>query len=476
MAVSTINFHTGPSTLPDTGVLSYNGCIFSPLFYTSVSGAMVKDNANRTIKYMKYVLSADGYVTLPAGAASVNGVMGVLKELLTKQAGTLVYQGRGFDLVINPAGPGGRKDAAWGPIPELLEFQPLGGGKSAKVQWKVTVCVPEVPLSTSTDFRTDPRGRITAGRVLQFNYETGVDYAEDGYSSLSIRGTLEVPMTRTPTQTTRTLTYSADSFRQYIEAQIGAGIDLSRFRITHRKFDVSRDKRTLEWEFVAEEKPYMDMPPDCSIARGTYNVRPAKAGMGLVEWLCTLRATYVVRGDRPRRVAWLAFLALLRLRMAESRLGNVPLVQGGLQNPPSYVPSPIPGPVGPIYDALRGAGRFWSDTMKNRNRLTSESRNAWLIDFSFDEGLNLDSKTISFSATWRMITTFSHILIASGLWKKLPEDHSAAGSVIGGGALVGLGRGGNIWATSMRDVSGSQSWMPNRLDPSLDIIVDFGGP
>ena len=63
----------------------------------------------------------------------------------------------------------------------------------------------------------------------------------------------------------------------------------------------------------------MDLPPDCPIARGTYSVRPAKVGMGLVTWLCTLRATYTVAMPSPyrspemgrRKNAWLAFLALL---------------------------------------------------------------------------------------------------------------------------------------------------------------------
>ena len=453
MAVSTINFTTGPSTLPDTGRLFYNGCTFSPLFKTKVSGDPVKDNARRTVKMMKYVIEADGVVTMPAGATSINSVMDTLRELLTRQGGNLVYQGRGLDLVINPQGGAGKRDVAWGPVPELLEFQPLGGGKSAMVQWKVETNVVEYP--NTTELRTDPRGRITAGLALQFNYETSLDYYEDGFSALTIRGTLEIPMTRS-TQATRTLGYTADSWRNYIEGQIFAGIDLSRFHVTHRKFDVSRDKRTLEWEFVIEEKPYMDLPPDCTIARGTYSVKPAKAGMGLVLWLCTLRTTYIVRADRPRRVAWFAFLALLRLRMAQSRHANIPGVQDGDQNPRDRVlratQPPSAAPPGP---------RFWAEELGASGRIVSESRNAWLIDFSFDEGLYLDSKTVSFSATWRMVTTFSHILIASGLWKKLPEKDA---------------QGRNVWAIAMRDVSGSQSWLPNRLDPRLDVIVDFGGP
>lgn len=458
MAVNVINFTTGPSTLPDTGALSYNGCVFSPLFETKVSGEIVKDNANRTVKQIVYTLMVDGYATMPTGAVSINGVTSTLRDLLTKQGGALVYRGRGIDLIINPQGDGGKRDVAWGPIPEVIEFQPLGGGKSAKVLWRVKVAVTEV--ARAAGFRTDPRGRIVAGIALQFNYDTSVEYGEDGYSTLVIRGTLEIPMTR-PTQNTRTLSYTVDGYRHYIENQIGSGIDLTRFRITHRKFDVSRDKRTLEWEFTAEEKPYMDMPPDCTIARGSYSVRPAKAGMGLALWLCTLRATYVVRADKPRRVAWFAFLALLRLRMSQSNLGVIPAIQNGDQNPPVRDGNQNPPVRGNPPPGLPPAGARLENNLRGQNRIASESRNAWLINFSFDEGLYLDSKSITFSATWRMVTMFSHILLASGLWKKMPETDE---------------QGRNVWAISMRDVSGAQSWLPNRVDPRLDVIVDFGGP
>ena len=118
------------------------------------------------------------------------------------------------------------------------------------------------------------------------------------------------------------------------------------------------------------------------------------------------------------------------------------------------LPIPVPGGI-----LGRLAIDVWRRTLKEQPKPVTEAK-AWIIDFSFDEGLYLDSKTISFSATWRLTTTFSHILLASGLWKKLKES------------VFGV----NIWAASMRDVSGVQSWLPNTLDPKLDVIVDFGGP
>lgn len=462
MALPSTLFTTGPAPSMSRGdprddvqALSYNGCTFSPLFETRVHGQCVKDNAHRTVKLMEYTISIDGYATLPDNATSIKGVMNNLRTLLTQQAGTLVYTGRGLDMVINPqgGGVGGSQDVAWGPVPELFEFQPLGGGRSAKVQWQVKVRVPETTAQVHI-LGTIGGGNQNIVPLLQFNYDTSVAYDEAGYSSLSMRGTMEIGMTRTPTQQTRMLTNTVDDFREQVERRVMSGIDLTRFHILRREFSVSRDKRTLEWVVEAEEKGYMDLPPDATVARGSYTVRPARAGMGLCLWLCTLRCTYVIRHDRPRRFAWFAFLTLLRRRMVESRHGKIPK-EGDPQNPPRRGVLKVLNNLPIVGEGFKYFGSIFNSQGKN-----ATGRNAWLIDFSFDEGIYLDSRTVSFSATWRLTTLFSHILLASGLWTKIPDDD--------------VGKS-NVWATSVKDISGSKSWLTNRVDSKLDVIVDFGG-
>lgn len=462
MALEVFNFTTGPATMVDVGVLSYNGCTFSPLFQSKVSGRVIKDNAYRTTKYMEYLIEVDGYVTMPDNEDDTNGVMTNLRTMLTAHAGQLIYSGRGMNMNINfvgrPVGAnnGNAIDVAWGPVPELLEFQPLGAGRSAKVVWRVTVRIPEVVARAGGENLLVRVGGVPPVPLLQFNYESSVNYEESGYSSLSVKGTMEIPMTRRPDQATRTLTSTVDTFRSEVERRVLSGFDLSRFRITRRSFQVSRDKRTLEWEVTAEEKGYMDLPPDHPVARGTYSVRPARAGMGLVQWLCTLRATYIVRHDRPRRFAWFAFLLLLRRRMVESRHANIPK-QGGAQNPAAKGAKLII----PFINPAIGLGiELYKRLLQAQDNTIKDGRKAWLIDFSFEEGVYLDSRTVTFCATWKIVTTFSHIMLASGLWTKVQETNA---------------RGENLWAISMRDVSGANSWLVNRLDPARDIIVDFGG-
>lgn len=459
MAASVLNFDTGPATLPDVGDLVYNGCKFSPLFTTTLSGTAVKDVAKRTVKMMEYILEVDGYVTSPDNPqlTGVSNTMKNMEKLLTAQGGTLTYEGRGFDLSVNAAGAanfnGSARDVAWGPTPELLEFQPLGGGRSAKVRWRVTlhlVVTAAQPAAT----------RKLAGPViplLQFNCETSVTYGEDYFAKMSIRGTMEVPLTRL-TQGDHTLKSTVDDARDQLDSRIFNGIDLSRFYVANRQYNISRDKRTLEFDIVVEEKPYMDQPQDCSIARGTFSFRPARAGMGLCLWLCTLRCTYTVRSDRPRRTAWLAFLALLRERMNASSLGNIPQLGGNPNPAPGIINRAFVGGLPNIGPGVLGLNA-WLQILRGQKKEGNKPITAWLIDFSGDEGVYRDSKTVSFSATWRLNTTFSHILVASGLWRKIPEKNA---------------QGGNLWAISMKDVSGSKTWVNTQLDPAADVIVDFG--
>lgn len=450
MTVSTIAFTTGPSVLPDVGELSYNGCLFGPYFVTDVSGIIIKDEANRTTKLMEYTLKVDGYVTLVAGFNSINPTMVKLQTLLTQQAGQLIYVGRGFDMIINEAGASVfgdvTLDVAWGPEPKLIEFQPLGGGLSAKVRWTVTTRV----------VWPNQGGKVG---LLQFNCETAVSYNEDYFSSLSVRGTMEIPLTRV-TPGTRTVTSTVDDFRSQLDTRIFAGIDLARFRVVKRSYPISRDKRTMTIDVQCEEKPYMDLPVGSTVAHGTFSVRKKTAGFGFALWMCTLRATYVVQANAPRRMSWWAFLALLRCRMNQSIAGTIPGLTAAqvpqlnaqirkVQNLNKTSPVPPRSSLTTIYSKIL-----------NQQASLGKPINAQIFDFGFEEGLYEDSKSMSYYATWQITSDLSSILLASGLWVKLPEEDT---------------RDNNLWAMSMGSVSGSTSWMTNRLDPGLDIIVDFGG-
>jgi hypothetical protein len=105
---------------------------------------------------------------------------------------------------------------------------------------------------------------------------------------------------------------------------------------------------------------------------------------------------------------------------------------------------------------------WYTDQNAERARKDARRRKFQLalpVHFGFDEGIYLDSKTITFEASWWLFTAFSHILEATGVWR-VPKD-----SV-----------GGNLWAGSVKDVMGYAGNLVNQQVPFEDVIVDMGGP
>lgn len=464
MPVAGVPFTTGLAPLPDVGQLSYNSATFSTLFTSHISGKAVKTSDNRSVKYMEYTLTVSGVVTLAAGQTSIENTMAQLKALLDEQGGTLVYDGRGFGhLIVNSvqgalAPSGSIRDVAWGPIPETIEFSPLGGGLSAYVVWTCTFRIYDL-----ASINAKISGALA--NVLEFTTATVVTYDDEQYSQIQIRGTLEIPLTRLAVNN-KTVPSTVDDFRQRFISQLIGSIDQTRFRISRRNFPVSSDRRTMEFEIVADEIPPMGDPPGAVNARGTFSVRKAGSKIlgGTILWQCSLKCTYAIRKDQPRRLSYLAFQYLVWWRMQFSRIRNVPLINAPLADPQN-APSPFQ-PFAPVIPNFNAA-RFYADPVgfyrelyrqQNRPQQGQVTPGAWLTDFSLEEGLHRDSKNVTFEASWILTTTFATLLQSCGLWQL--DQRSA---------------GGNVWALSVADITGWRSWIANRFNAAGDAIVDFGG-
>lgn len=501
MALEAIRRDTGGTILDDTGQLSYNSVTWSCLYKSTLNGEIVQDNATRTTKLVRYVLEVDGVVTLNDAEKTTDQTWVNLRRQLSVQSAHLIYSGKGFGtLSINPPSGGGVRDVAYGPIPKILFFQPLGGGASAFIKWQVTFHLAEllVPAAGSTatlvTVAVPPKASpgLTSGfspgfariinnqisqatikPVLQFNYGCTLTYDDEGYSGLSIKGTLEVPMTRAGVNN-RLPPDIVDAYRQ---AWLNIVIDLTKFRVVRRSFDYSRDKRTCEWEFVAEELPQMGLPNGHTAARGTMSVRMFKMGSGgklpmmVIPngnlWTCTIRATYTVRPDGNKRLAAMAFFALLWCRMqasANARFASVDQPDNAPQQPKGdpkftdllWVLNPATLPIAGAAAGVRLYNRIFSSD-KAKQPPAKQKFAPYVFDFGFDEGLYLDAKTITFEASWLLATTLSTILQASGTWIQPPDC------------------GGDIWATSVADIMGWRGALENPVNRTADLIVDLGG-
>jgi hypothetical protein len=475
--VKQIRSGTGSTVLPDVGRLAYNGVVWSALYTSKVSGPVMPDNAYRTTKYVEHTLTATGEVTLNDGELSVDDTFANLRQKLSVHGAPLIYEGNGFG-TLNVNTPGGIRDVAWGPVPKVIQFIPLGSGRSAYIEWQVTVHAAELPgvqlfghgqggqNSTlrptvlgvgGASFTSNP---IPTSPLVQYNWETSLRYDDAGYSGLSVTGTLEIPLSKNAVDD-RSVQTTVDTFRQRYE---NIFVDLTKFKVTDRHFSVSRDKRTCEWSFQAEELPPCGLPAFCTRAGGTMSVRKLKPKFlplsGTVQWLVTLRAHYTVRADQPRRVAAEAFRALWAFRMQQSRKGTLP----GMNDPSAGGQNPQPGTdFGKAFKkALRGGlslGLLLYDQVETQGQKPEDVKNgqALPLGFTADEGLYDDGKSTAFEAQWILMSTLSDIFLATGCWR------------------YDAGTGGATWAASVQDIMGWRSWLINGLDPTADVIVDLGG-
>jgi hypothetical protein len=467
------DFTTGSTVLPDVGQLSYNGVIFSSLFSSSIKGTVIKDEAQRTTKYMQWVLNVEGVVTLGPDDVTIDNRMVTLWQKLNQHAGQLTYTGRGFgNININPQGAlvaGGRagfivgqQDVAWGPVPETFNFTPLGTGLSALVSWSVTFRL--TPYGATKVARQGILKKVPFfGPILQFNEEITVTIAEDGYSQLSIHGTLELPATRNTVndRSTDAAVLQMVDYQKAIMDAVSDTIDLTRYLVPRRSFSYSRDRRTLQWEFTADEQPPMGLPPWATQARGHFSVRPHKTGRSIVRWVCSMRCSYVIRKDFDRNNAYRAFVSLLNARYLSYPKGHLPDIKESKEDEGENERNAIRKNLWPVLRGIASGIDSFEKIFGIQQKVivTTTKKNpptAWIYYFGLDEGLYLDSKTVTFEVNWMLLTTFSTLLKACGFLQDSGIE------------------GGNLWRTSMANITGHGSWLANQLKTGEDVIVDFG--
>ncbi|PWT92676.1 MAG: hypothetical protein C5B54_03155 [Acidobacteria bacterium] len=447
---------TGDAPLSPQASLSYNGIAFSMLYKSVVNGAVVQDEAKRTTRFMEYTLIVDGLVTLHEDEDDTDVTWRAIRKQLTAHAGALRYEGNGFG-TLNVNMPGGTVwDVAFGPVPKMIYFQPLGQGRSALIKWEITTRIPEINIKTSQDIHGQ-------GPVVQFNWSATLTYDDEGYSGWDLHGTLEIALTR-PRASERTLDDIVDAFRS---KWLDIRFDLTKFRVVKRVFNYSRDKRTCEWEYSVEELPPMGLPMYCTKAGGDYSVSSMGDVFTGVQWNCSLRATYTVAKTWPSRIAMQVFYALLWYKMQMSANGDLPRLNNANNDPqqkaqpnvaddkkPPVLTAFLTGLAGQVWPELN-LRRIYTEIAKNKPQATKPT--CVLTSFGFREGIYLDSKHIEFEASWWLTTTLRNLIVSTGVWRWTPD--------IGGGT----------WAQSMRDMQGWASWMKNLMNKDIDVIVDMGG-
>jgi hypothetical protein len=268
---------------------SYNGVVFTSLYRSRISSRPVLDEAQRTVVYVEHTLEIDGYIT--PSINSVDAKWEIIRQDLTAVGGELLYYDKGFgELIVNSTLRLVR-DVKWGPIPEIVDFYPLGGDcNAARIRWRCTTRIPECADAKYRD------------ALLAYNYDATYTIDQDGYTTLRVAGYIEVPMAR-DTVRTRTLPDSVDRYRVLLNSPAPLG-----FQRKTRTFRISQDKRRLDFNYT-EEEIYSPLPDRVTSIQARQSVR--NINIGFQHWSMTIDATITMARGTAKHLALAAFLNLV---------------------------------------------------------------------------------------------------------------------------------------------------------------------
>ncbi len=305
------------SLLPTIGVLTYNTVTMNVLHNTKIIATPIKDEANRTIICYKHRLSLEAWIRAGdyAAGSTTDNDLDALKAKLLQPAGQLTFTTKGYgNLTVNVSSA---KDVMWGPMPELLEWIPIGSNQTVlihyELEWHAPIC------NGSTSYQNT---------LMAFNWDYNVNLDRQGLSVRTVSGYFEIPMTRF-TAGSKLLPDMVDRYREEVVATFPVPVGFRR----EQTFHVSKDKRRCDFAVtdteIASQNPLPDGVTEATIRHSLTTQSKAKTAI-FQEWYWRMSGTITVAPQLPTAYAWQKFLVYLndRLRWLKNNQALIPSTNG----------------------------------------------------------------------------------------------------------------------------------------------------
>jgi hypothetical protein len=318
------------SDLPTDVVIQYNGFDFP--VETEIVGVQttpIWDRAGRTITALTHEWTVKTILWVdPTGEEEeedgeppdvfppqdgLDGPFAVILIQLLRPGCNLVLKNTAWGSYnINPDGHGGQgpsSDLIWGPKPQLVAFQHKGYKYAAELTWKVSFCLDPCVANPNA----------LGSKVMEWNYRLTFGIDQSGYTRRVYSGHVSMPMTR-KAPGDGSLADNVDRLREEITPSIPFG-----FRRESQNFELSEDKRTLNFNIVDQQMPPNAPPPGVVICDGSHSAESdprtlisKKANI----WTHTISASYEITSDRSRAEAFTHFQALIQDRINTAQKGG----------------------------------------------------------------------------------------------------------------------------------------------------------
>lgn len=285
---------TGLTDLPNQATVTYNGISFGSHSNVKAKSEFVYDEADRTVKGHKHVITVSAIVTPDDSESSLDVTLQDMRTALAEVGQRLTVESTGFgNLYINQTN--GQKDIAFGPKPRILEWSPVGNNQAAEVVWMVETVVSPCPETADTGLMT-------------FNYEVSHSINDRGFTTRTISGSIEIAMTREG----RNIPDSADNYRHLIRPT-----NIPNFKRESQNYALSSDKKTLTFSIVDREIESPNAWPAGVVgmeARHAIDWKRRGRSRTMVPNIITANIT--LAANQPRTRAWVIFRSIFQTRLA----------------------------------------------------------------------------------------------------------------------------------------------------------------
>lgn len=287
-----------------------------------------------------YLVDATSTLTPDYASGRTDDILHVMRNLLTQPRKTLYMLNSGFGSVVIDGQPSqstltvaeiesflsttfdtaaefetlvgtsaeNRKDLAMGPIPKILQWEPIGARGACRVVFKITFHTKEC-LSWNSS------GTLPIGKVCSFGYKTSY-IIDDMYRTVKrTTGTVKIHQNVSTTLNIagfETLNSSADLLRDTMLMRFPSPANFKRIE---SMFNLSEDKRELVFTITDRElnsqEPFpanvLDMEVDHTVEG---------EGPGFVNWVSTLDGSITLKPGIDYWVAWYVFAQIAVFRLA----------------------------------------------------------------------------------------------------------------------------------------------------------------
>ena len=299
-------------------VVTYNGVsiVDQGSLHTRVNAKWVLDDARRTVKYTEYEIYIKGYVTLSGLAedsSSTDAYLGVLRGNLAEIGRGLVFTGKGYgNIIVNESqdnlseGQVSVEDANWGPIPQVLQWVPIGDDITAAVEFRVTCHIP------TCEERTPQYTKA----IMAFGWAVSYMNDKDGYTQVTVNGYIEIPMSRALNSSVAPDTI--DNYRKQCFPLPILGFQRDKF---DWRPEPNRRRATFTVTDTMLPKPLPPNVTTCDLEETLFNEAPLPVAM------LTLSGTIRVAAGQSPGLAYSTFQAVVAQRLIAGGLRISPQMQ-----------------------------------------------------------------------------------------------------------------------------------------------------